>query len=177
MENQIQPLVALGGSAGGLDAFEKFFLSVPTNTGIVFIVIAHLSPNHISILPELLQRKTEMKVIPIKNRISTKPNTVYVIPPDMMLNIKKNKLFLKHIDHTNRVNLPIDHFLTELAKNHKTKAGCIIFSGTGTDGTIGLKAIKNEGGITVAQDPESAKYDGMPKSAISYWFSRLYSST
>ncbi len=166
MENQTSPLVALGGSAGGLDAFEKFFLSVPSDTGIVFVVIAHLSPNHISILPELLQRKTEMKVIPIKNRTSIQPNTVYVIPPDMMLNIKKNKLYLKHIDHTNRVNLPIDYFLTELSKNHKTKAGCIIFSGTGTDGTIGLKAIKNCGGITFAQDPESAKYDGMPKSAI-----------
>lgn len=167
MERKITPLVVLGASAGGLEAFENFFLSIPPTSGFAYIVLAHLSPNHISILPELLQRKTEMKVVPIKSGIKIIPNSVYVIPPNKILSIKDQNLFLKNIDSSHRVILPIDNFFVELAKNYKNNTACIILSGTGTDGTIGLKEIKKAGGLTIAQDPKSSKYEGMPNSAIS----------
>jgi two-component system, chemotaxis family, CheB/CheR fusion protein len=160
------PIVGIGASAGGLEAFETFFRHMPSDSGMAFVLVAHLDPTHVSILPELIQKHTEMSVLAAKDGVQVKPNTVHVIPPQKDLNILDGTLYLLDLTQPRGTNLPIDSFFRSLAQDQGNNAVCIILSGTGSDGTLGLKAIKGELGMVMVQDEETAKYDGMPKNAI-----------
>lgn len=160
------PIVGIGASAGGLEALESFFKAMPADSGMAFILVTHLDPSHDSLLPELLQRHSNMPVYHIKDGTLVKPNSVYVIPPNKELHILHGKLHLIDFSQPHGTNLPIDTFFRSLAEDQHANAVCIILSGTGTDGTLGLKAIKGEVGMAMVQDEKSAKYDGMPRSAI-----------
>ncbi|MCU7829290.1 MAG: PAS domain-containing protein [Candidatus Thiodiazotropha sp. (ex Myrtea sp. 'scaly one' KF741663)] len=161
------PIVALGASAGGLEAFETFFKAMPHDSGIAFVLVAHLDPTHVSLLPELVQKHSKMQVHQVKDGMKVECNHVYVIPPNKNLRILNGTLQLFDLTRPRGANLPIDSFFRSLAADQGTNAICIILSGTGTDGTLGLKAIKGEIGMVMVQDEASAKYDGMPRSAIS----------
>ena len=160
------PIVGIGASAGGLEAFETFFKAMPSDSGMAFVVVAHLDPTHVSILPELIQKRTEMSVVQVADGTRIKPNTVYVIPPNKALEVLNGVLQLLEPSRPRGVSLPIDSFFRSLAQDQGPNAVAIILSGTGTDGTLGLRAIKGETGMVMVQDEESAKYDGMPRSAI-----------
>ena len=160
------PIVGIGASAGGLEAFETFFKAMPADSGMAFVLVAHLDPFHVSLLPDLLQKTTKMAVCHIKDGTIAQPNNVYVIPPNKELHILHGKLHLMDLSQPRGSNLPIDTFLRSLAEDQHANAVCIILSGTGTDGTLGLKAIKGAVGMVMVQDQQSAKYDGMPHSAM-----------
>ena len=160
------PIVGIGASAGGLEAFEAFFKAMPADCGMAFILVPHLDPTHVSILPELLQKHTAMPVEQIHDNSAVAMNKVYVIPPNKELSILNGVLYLMDLTQPRGVNLPIDTFFRSLARDQGARAIGIILSGTGTDGTLGLKAIKGEAGMVMVQDEESAKYGGMPHSAI-----------
>lgn len=156
------PVVGIGASAGGLDALKTLLENLPSDTGLAFVIIQHLAAGQVSMLTEILSRSTNMPVHKVQDGQVVDPNNVYVIPPDNSMTIVENVLQLHP-----RINLkPIDAFLSSLAVERKVQAIGIILSGTGADGTEGLKAIKAEGGITFVQDPETAQYPGMPQSAI-----------
>ncbi|PKI15833.1 chemotaxis protein CheB [Colwellia sp. 12G3] len=159
-------IVGIGASAGGLEALEDFFSHVPTPCGIAFVVIQHLDPTHKSIMPELLQRITQMKVTQARNRLKVKPNCVYVTPPNKDLSILHGSLLLLEPVASRGLRLPIDFFFRALADDQHERAVGIILSGMGSDGTIGLRAIKENAGLSLVQSPESAKFDSMPCSAI-----------
>lgn len=161
------PIVGIGASAGGLEALEAFFTAVPIDTGNAFVLVSHLDPNHISILPELIQKKTGMKTCQATDGMKVFPNQVYLIPPNKKMAILNGSLQLFELSQPRRSNLPIDSFLRSLALDQGEMAVAIILSGTGTDGTLGVRAIKGESGMVMVQDAESAKFDGMPTSAIS----------
>jgi len=161
------PIVGMGASAGGLEALESFFKAMPADSGCAFVLVVHLDPTHISIMPELLQKRTKMPVCQVKDGIQIQPNHVYVIPPNKDLTILHGTLHLMELSQPRGVNLPIDTFFRSLAQDQERNAVCIILSGTGTDGTLGVKAIKGEVGMVMVQDEDSAKYEGMPRSAIS----------
>jgi two-component system CheB/CheR fusion protein len=160
------PIVGLGASAGGLEAFAEFFSAMPAPNGLAFIVVAHLAPDHASLLPQLIGKKTEMPVIQAQDGMPVKPDHVYVIPPNKEMTIFNAILHLLELSKPRGKNLPIDTFLRSLALDQGPNAIGIILSGTGTDGALGLRAIKGENGMLMAQAPDSAKYDGMPRSAI-----------
>lgn len=161
------PIVGIGASAGGLEAFEAFFNAMPVDTGMAFILVSHLDPTHISILPELIQKHTKMTVLQIENGMRVEPNTVYIVPPNQELSILNGTLQLMEISRPRASRkLPIDSFFSALSMDQGPNAVGIILSGTGSDGTLGIKAIKSEAGMVMVQVPQSAKYDGMPKSAI-----------
>ncbi|MCK9296890.1 MAG: PAS domain-containing protein [Desulfobulbaceae bacterium] len=160
------PVVGIGASAGGLEAFETFFAAMPVDAGLAFILIPHLDPTHISIMPELIQKRTAMRVLQITDGMRVEPDTVYVVPPNQNLSILHGTLQLLELSRPRGVNLPIDSFLRSLAQDQGPNAVGIILSGTGSDGTLGVKAIKGEAGMVMVQDQGSAKYDGMPRSAI-----------
>ena len=160
------PVVGIGASAGGLEALEQFFENMPANTGMAFVVIQHLDPNYVGILPELLQRTTTMKVIQVTDQLLTKPNHVYVIPRNKSMSILRGYLHLFDPVEIRGVRHPIDFFFHSLVDDRKEESIGIVLSGMGTDGSIGLKAIKEQGGIVIIQDPDSSKFDGMPNSAI-----------
>jgi two-component system, chemotaxis family, CheB/CheR fusion protein len=160
------PIVGLGASAGGLEALELFFSHMPSNSSMAFVIIQHLSPKHKSIMASLLSKSTKMPVNEIKNGTRVEPNHVYLNPPDKNVVIQNGKLQLMMPIKSDGLNLPIDCFFRSMASDLNEKAVCVILSGTATDGTLGLKAIKGNGGIAMVQDPDSAKYDGMPRSAI-----------
>jgi two-component system, chemotaxis family, CheB/CheR fusion protein len=159
-------IVAIGASAGGLEAFEQFFKNMPENSNMAFILIPHLSPEHKSIMPEILSRYSRMSIVQAENGTKVKPNCVYIIPPNKDMSILNGTL--QTFDPVERRNIrhPIDFFFRALAQDRGEKAICIVLSGTGTEGTLGLKAIKGEGGLVLVQDPKTAKYDGMPASAV-----------
>lgn len=160
------PIVCVGASAGGLEALEQFLSNVPENSGLAYIVIQHLDPTQKGMLPELLQRITTMKVFQVKDRMPIKTNCVYVIPPNTSMSILKGVLHLFEPIEARGLRLPIDFFMRSLADDlHENSIG-VILSGMGSDGSIGLKAIKEKGGIVMVQDPTTAKYDSMPRSAI-----------
>jgi two-component system CheB/CheR fusion protein len=160
------PIVSLGASAGGLEALENFFHAVLEDLGASYVIVSHLDPDHGSILPELIQKKTAMKVNQASDNIRVEPNQVYIIPPNKEMTIFNGKLQLMERPTPRSITLPIDIFLRSLAQDKKEKAIAIILSGTGTDGTLGIRDIKGEGGMVISQDVTSAKYDGMPASAI-----------
>lgn len=161
------PVVGIGASAGGLESFETFFEVMPGDCGMAFVLVSHLSPDHISILPELIQKKTPMLTLPIEDGQRIQPNTIYVLPPNKKVEIKNGILKLGELVHTEKEKLPIDFFFKSLAKDQGDNAICIILSGTGTDGTAGLQQTAGETGLVIVQSVETAKYGGMPQSAIS----------
>src|SRR5450432_1122882 len=162
------PVVGIGASAGGLDAFKKLLKAIPEDSGMAYVLVQHLAPNHESMLPEILQKVTSIPVLAISDDIKVEPNHIYVIPSNKMMVATDGVLLLtpRPEKSKNERNLPIDLFFTSLAEVHQSYAIGVVLSGTATDGTLGLKAIKDHGGITFAQDEASAGFDGMPQSAI-----------
>ena len=160
------PIVGIGASAGGLEALELFFENTPIDSGMAFVVIQHLDPNHAGIMPELLQRITPMTVEQAKDRMKVKANCVYVIPPNKSMSILNGALHLFEPIETRGLRLPIDIFFRSLADDRREKSIGIILSGMGSDGSLGLKAIKEAQGVVLVQDPATSKFDGMPRSAV-----------
>jgi two-component system, chemotaxis family, CheB/CheR fusion protein len=160
------PVVAVGASAGGLEAFSQFLRAIPDNTGMAFVFIQHLDPKHPSLLSELLAKNANMPVLEAADGTSVKPNQVYVIPPNVNMGIKRHRLQLTPRAATPGLHTPIDFFMRSLAEERNSRSIGVVLSGTASDGTRGLAAIKAEGGITFAQDEKSAKYPGMPHSAV-----------
>ena len=163
---RVFPVVGIGASAGGLDAFERFFTAMPADSGMAFVLVQHLDPTHQSLTAQLLGRRTAMPVIEAEDRMPVEANHVYIIPPNTSLTISGSVLRLSEPVLQRGLRMPIDHFLRSLAEARQEKAIGIILSGTGTDGTLGVRAIKGEGGIALVQSPEEAQHDGMPRSAI-----------
>jgi len=159
------PVVGVGASAGGLEAFTQLLQKLSSDTGMSFVLVQHLDPNHESALTSLLSRATSMPVREVKDNTPVQPNTVYVIPPNVTMTISGSVLKLTSRRKNQAIHRPIDFFFESLAQDRGERAIGIVLSGTASDGTLGLEAIKAEGGITFAQD-ESAKYDSMPRSAI-----------
>ncbi len=160
--------VGIGASAGGLEAIEAFFKHMPPTSGLAFIVIQHLSPDYKSLMVELLSKRTEMKVLRAENGMQVSANVVYLIPPKKHLTIFHGRLMLGDPERSRSgIFLPIDTFLRSLADDQGEKAIGVILSGTGSDGMRGVRAIKESGGMVMVQDESSAKFDGMPRSAIS----------
>lgn len=161
-------VVGLGASAGGLSAFESFFSGMPAGAdiGMAFLLVQHLAPDHKSILAELVGRYTRLKVFEASDGMRVKPGCVYVIPPNRDMALMNGALHLFEPPVAGGPRLPIDFLFRSLAQDQAERAIGIILSGTGSDGTLGLRAIKGEGGLTLAQTPETAEYDGMPRSAI-----------
>ncbi|MDO9226327.1 MAG: chemotaxis protein CheB [Pseudomonadota bacterium] len=160
------PIVAVGASAGGLEAFEQFFRATPADSGMAFVLVSHLDPDHVSLLGEILQRSTAMPVVEVQDQARVVPNHVYVMPPNRDMAIFHGVLQLTVPEAPRGQRMPIDAFLRALAEDQGEHAIGIILSGTGTDGTLGLRAILGAGGVTLVQEPATAKYDGMPVSAI-----------
>ncbi|MCX6320336.1 MAG: PAS domain-containing protein [Bacteroidia bacterium] len=160
------PIVGIGASAGGLEALEQFLSNVPENSGMAYVVIQHLDPTQKGMLPELLQRITKMKVFQVKDRMAVKVNSVYVIPPNTSMSILKGVLHLFKPVEARGLRLPIDFFLCSLADDRHERSIGLILSGMGSDGSIGIGAIKEKKGIVMVQDPATAKFDSMPRNAI-----------
>ncbi len=160
------PIVGVGASAGGLEALEALFGEMPADTGMAFVVVTHQHPGRTSMLSDLLQKITLLKVVEANDGVKVEPNHVYVSQPGGYLDILNG--VLHRMDPADEIPayLPIDHFFRSLATDQKERAICIILSGTGTDGTLGLKAIKGESGMSMVQQMQSAKYPGMPASAV-----------
>ncbi|MBA3723573.1 MAG: hypothetical protein H0W89_01615 [Candidatus Levybacteria bacterium] len=163
---QLFPIVGIGASAGGLEAFTEFLKALPADTGMGFVLIQHLDPKHESLLASLLAKATTMPVKEVIDAIQISPNHVYVIPPNSELAIHKRTLKITPRPKNGKLHLPINHFFSSLATDRKNNAIGIVLSGTASDGTLGLAAIKIAGGITFAQDEDTAKFNGMPNAAI-----------
>lgn len=159
-------IVGIGASAGGLEALSVFLGNVPENSGLAFVIVQHMEKNRKSILVDLLQSETKMKVVQVYENISVEPDNVYVIPPNKNMSIKDNVLHLYDFIEPHTLRLPIDFFFSSLADDQKERAIGVILSGMGTDGTSGLKGIKESGGSTFLQEPSTAKFEDMPRSAI-----------
>lgn len=160
------PVVGVGASAGGLDAFKRLIRAIPENSGVAYILVQHLEPSHASMLVDILQKVTHIPVQEITNNVRVEPDHVYVIPSNKLLTANDGRLELNPRAPRNEKNMPIDVFFTSLAEVHQGHAIGVVLSGTATDGTLGLKAIKDHGGVTFAQEPPSAGFAGMPQSAI-----------
>lgn len=160
------PIVGIGASAGGLEAFTAMLQTLPSNTGMGFIFVQHLDPKHVSLLTELLQRHTKMQVQDATDGTRVEPNNIYVIPRNKHLTIKQGVLVLSPPSNTPASHMTIDPFLRSLASDQSSKAIGVILSGNASDGALGMMAIKAAGGITFAQSSESAKFDGMPRAAV-----------
>ena len=161
------PVVGIGASAGGLDAFKKLLKAIPEDSGMAYVLVQHLDPKHESLLPELLQKVTKIPVMEISDDLRVEPDHIYIIPSNKMMIANDGVLQLspRPAKSRNERNLPIDLFFASLAEVHQSHAIGVVLSGTASDGTLGLKAIKDHGGITFAQDEASAAYEGMPHSA------------
>ncbi|MBL0224721.1 MAG: PAS domain-containing protein [Geobacteraceae bacterium] len=160
------PIVGIGASAGGLEALELFLKNVPPASDIAFVIVQHLDPTHKGIMPELLQRITTMKVFQARDRLEVRPDCVYVIPPNKDMSILHGHLYLFEPTAARGLRLPIDFFLRSLAEDCQEGSIGVILSGMGSDGTMGLRAIKEKGGLSLVQEPASARFDSMPRSAI-----------
>src|SRR5213076_2124690 len=163
-QNSKCPIVGIGGSAGGFEAAMELLQNLPPRTGMAFVIVQHLDPHHTSRLSNLLGKMTAMPVREVAGTTTPKPNTVYVQPPNKCVIAKDGALTL--VRRTEVRNLAIDHFFESLAEERGSRAIGVVLSGTGSDGTAGLRAIKAAGGLTFAQDPQTAKFDAMPHSAI-----------
>jgi len=159
-------IVGIGVSGGGLEAMQGFLKRMPADSGISFVLVAHLDPTHSSIMGELLKKYTQMDVLQAGDRMPVRANCLYVIPPGKDMAIMNGALQLLEPHIMRGMRHPIDFFFRSLAKDQGERAACIIMSGAGTDGTLGLKDIKGEGGMVMVQEPGTASYDGMPKSAV-----------
>lgn len=166
LKRSIFPVVGIGASAGGLEAFVELLKNIPTDTGMAFVLVQHLDPTHKSMLTEIISRITQMPAVEVKNGMPVQPDHVYIIPPNKNMTISRGKFRLVSRTEKQGRHLPIDLFLSSLAKDRGHQAIGVILSGTATDGVNGQKAVKASGGITFSQDPKSAQHDSMPKSAI-----------
>lgn len=171
------PIVGIGSSAGGLEALEVFLQHVPEQSGMAFIIVQHLDPTHKGIMVELLQRATTMTVTQIRDRMEIEPNHVYVIPPNKDMSLLHRTLHLMTPIAQRGLRLPIDFFFRSLADDLQDRSIGVILSGMGSDGTLGLRAIKEKAGAVFVQSPESAKFDGMPRSAIDAGLADVVAST
>ena len=162
------PLVGIGASAGGLAAFEAFFSGMPADVepGMAFVLVQHLAPDHKSILTDIIQRYTRMQVFEVEDGMVVQPNCTYIIPPNRDMAFLNGTLHLMEPSAPRGQRLPIDFFFRSLAQDQHEMAICIVLSGTGSDGTLGVRAIKGEGGMVMAQNPDSTEFDGMPRNAI-----------
>lgn len=161
------PVVGIGASAGGLEAFSQLLSDLPADTGMVFVFVQHLDPGHESMLTQILARVTPMPVLTAADGMQVEPNHVYVIPPNTYMAIHQGQLTLKKREKIRGQYMPIDYFLRSLALERGSRSIAVILSGTGSDGALRIEEIKAEGGITFAQDQYSAKFDGMPRCAVS----------
>lgn len=161
------PIVGIGASAGGLEALEEFFDAMPADSGMAFVVVTHQAPTRVSLLPELLRNHTTMKVHEVTDGVAVEPNTIYLPPPGIHLALLDGILQPMPADVTHGVlQFPIDYFFRSLADDLRDKAISLVLSGTGTDGTLGVQAIKGAGGLVIVQEQQSAKFPGMPTSAV-----------
>ena len=162
------PIVGIGASAGGLAAFEAFFSGMPANAepGMAFVLVQHLAPDHKSILTELVRRYTSMQVFEVEDGMAVRPNCTYIIPPNRDMALLNGALQLLAPSSPRGQRLPIDFFFRSLAQDQHERAICVVLSGTGSDGTLGVRAVKGEGGMVMVQDPATTEYDGMPRSVI-----------
>ena len=160
------PVVGIGASAGGLEALQLFFKNIPNDCGMAFVVVQHMDPTHKGLLAEILQRGTSMPVRQIVDQMLVEPNHIYIIPPDRDISILQGKLLLLEAVSHHGVRLPIDFFFRALALECRNRSVGIILSGMGSDGTLGVQAIKESSGAIFAQDPEEAKFGSMPRCAI-----------
>ena len=160
------PIVGIGASAGGLEALEQFLGRVPRGSGMAFVIVQHLDPTHKGIMDELLQRATDMRVIQVKDQTTVRPDCVYIIPPNKDMSILHGVLHLLRPVAARGLRLPIDFFLRSLAQDRQDHSIGVILSGMGSDGTLGLRAIKEKAGLVLVQEPTTARFDSMPRSAI-----------
>ncbi|MEI6669906.1 MAG: chemotaxis protein CheB [Acidobacteriota bacterium] len=162
------PVVGIGASAGGLSAFEAFFSGMPADLdpGMAFVLVQHLAPDHKSILTDLIRRYTRMQVFEVEDGMAVQPNCAYIIPPNRDMAFLNGTLQLMEPSAPRGRRLPIDFFFRSLAADQRERAICVVLSGTGSDGTLGLRAIKGEGGMVMVQNAASTEYDGMPRSAL-----------
>ncbi|MCP5390008.1 MAG: PAS domain-containing protein [Sphingomonadaceae bacterium] len=165
-QESLFPVVGIGASAGGLEAIGDLLAQTRRDDQMAYVIVQHLDPNHQSLLAELLGRKTRSPVSQVDGSETIEPGHVYVIPPGKNLRIEGNRLILEAFTQPRGLRRPIDDFFVSLAEQREINAVCVILSGTGADGTIGLRSIKEHGGISVVQSPETAGYDGMPTSAM-----------
>src|SRR5437868_3070233 len=160
-------VVGMGASAGGLESFKKFFDAMPSDSGLAFVLIQHLDPTHESMMVELLATHTKMHISQVVKETPIEPNHVYIAPAGKYLAVRNGLLCLSEPAERRGMRMPIDHFFRSLAEDLRERAICIILSGTGTEGTLGLRAVKEQGGMAMVQEPASAPHDSMPRSAIS----------
>lgn len=159
-------IVGIGASAGGLLPLEQFIENIPANSGMAYIVVQHLDPTQITLLPEILQRVTQMPMFEVTQQMPVKPNSVYVIKPNTEITVVNGTLHLARPDEPRGLRLPINILFSSLASDQGERAIAVILSGMGSDGTLGMQAIKAVGGLNVVQEPASAQFDSMPKSAL-----------
>src|SRR5262249_4713631 len=159
-------IVGVGAAAGGLEAFSQVLQALPKDPGLAFVLVQHLAPQHESALAVLLSGRTNLPVVQATEDVRVERNHVYVIPPNVQMGIRDDHLHLLPRPSDRTQYTPIDSFLRSLAESHQERAMAVILSGTASDGTAGVREVKAVGGITIAQKPESAKYDGMPRAAI-----------
>ncbi|MEL7341467.1 MAG: chemotaxis protein CheB, partial [Bacteroidota bacterium] len=160
-------VIAIGTSAGGLETLTKLFDGLPKTPNLAIVVLQHLSPDHKSLMGELLARHSSMPIVSIEDQQKIEGGMIYLLPPKYLLGVEKGVFQLEKRLAGNVVQFPIDRFFEQLAADQPDRAVAIILSGTGTDGTRGIKVIKEKGGTVIVQDPKEAKFDGMPNSAIS----------
>ncbi|RWF62810.1 MAG: chemotaxis protein CheB, partial [Mesorhizobium sp.] len=163
-EPALFPVIGIGASAGGIAALQKFFPEVPADSGFAYVVIQHLDAEHESVLASIIQRSTAIETQTAVEGAEVEPNNIYVIPPGVSVTIRGQRFNMAKMAATRAKRTPIDDFFTSLAQDQGEDAAGLILSGTGSDGTIGLRAIKEHGGLTLAQ--QSAEYDGMMRSAV-----------
>ncbi len=166
-------IVGVGASAGGLEAIEKLLGHFPIDSRCAFVVVQHLSPDFKSLMNELLSRHTAMKIHGVADGQLVESNHIYLAPPKSNVEFANGRLWLKSTDNQRALNLPIDHFFLSLAKSKTSKAVAVVLSGTGTDGTKGASAVREANGLVIVQDPRSATFDGMPRSAIASGSSQI----
>ena len=160
-------VVGIGASAGGLESFKKFFDVMPADTGLAFVLIQHLDPTHESMMVELLAKHTKMQVSQVTQGTLIEPNRVYIAPAGKYVGVRNRAFMLSEPIERRGLRMPIDHFFRSMAEDLRERAICVILSGTGTEGTLGLRAVKEQGGMAMVQEPASAPHDSMPRSAIS----------
>ena len=166
IEKENNYIIGVGASAGGLQALNSFFSHVSQDSKCTYVVVQHLSPDHKSLMGELLSKNTSIPIVEITDDSPIERNRIYLIPPDKNLIIRDNHLRLLQKPTDKRLNLPIDLFFESLAEHSKNSCVAVVLSGTGSDGSRGIKAVKDHGGLVIAQQPEQAKFDGMPRNAI-----------
>ena len=162
-------VVGIGASAGGLEALQQLLTFLPGNTGMAFVIIQHLAPDHKSMLADILGKYTVMPVTEARDGMQVQKNHIYMIPPKFNLEIVGDELKLHEYNHA-KINHPIDIFFRSLARAYEHRAVAVILSGTGSDGTNGIRSIKEQNGVIIVQNPDSAKFDGMPRNAIATGF-------